>query len=55
MVIVPQWAFGLGGRFMVLPWTICGRRQTETALVIALWPVPPQHPRPTGARRRSPR
>jgi sporulation protein YlmC with PRC-barrel domain len=36
--------FGLGGRFMVLPWTMLRPAADGTALVIALWPVPSQHP-----------
>ena len=45
MVIVAAGGrFGLGGRFMVLPWTMLRPAAGGTALVIALWPVPPQHP-----------
>jgi sporulation protein YlmC with PRC-barrel domain len=45
MVIVAAGGrFGLGRRFMVLPWTMLRPAADGTALVIALWPVPPQHP-----------
>jgi sporulation protein YlmC with PRC-barrel domain len=44
MVIVAAGGrFGLGGRFMVLPWTMLRPATDGTALVIALWPVPPKH------------
>jgi hypothetical protein len=36
--------FGLGGRFMALPWPMLRPAADGTALVIALGPVPPQHP-----------
>jgi sporulation protein YlmC with PRC-barrel domain len=36
--------FGLGGRFMALPWPMLRPAADGTTLVIALWPVPPQHP-----------
>jgi hypothetical protein len=42
MVIVAAGGrFGLGGRFIVLPWTMLRPATDGTALVIALWPVPP--------------
>jgi len=45
MVIVAAGGrFGIGGRFVVLPWTMLRPAADGTALVIALWPVPPQHP-----------
>jgi sporulation protein YlmC with PRC-barrel domain len=45
MVIVAAGGrFGLGGRFMVLPWTMVRPAADGTALVIGRWPVPPQHP-----------
>jgi sporulation protein YlmC with PRC-barrel domain len=45
MVIVAAGGrFGLGGRFMVLPWTMLRPAADGTALVITLWPLPPQHP-----------
>jgi sporulation protein YlmC with PRC-barrel domain len=45
MVIVAAGGrFGLGGRFMVLPWTMVRPAADGTALVIARWSVPPQHP-----------
>jgi sporulation protein YlmC with PRC-barrel domain len=36
--------FGLGGRFMALPWPMLRPAADGTALVIALWPVPHQYP-----------
>jgi len=45
MVIVAAGGrFGLGGRFMVLPWTMLRPAADGTALVITLWPEPPQNP-----------
>jgi hypothetical protein len=35
--------FGLGGRFMALPWPLLRPAADGTALVIALGPAPPQH------------
>jgi hypothetical protein len=38
--------FGLGGRFMALPWPMLRPAADGTALVIALGSVPPEHPPP---------
>jgi hypothetical protein len=47
MVIVAAGGrFGLGGRFMALPWPMLRLAADGTALVIALGPAPPQHPPP---------
>jgi PRC-barrel domain len=47
MVIVAAGGrFGLGGRFMALPWPMLRPAPDGTALVIALWPAPPEHPPP---------
>jgi sporulation protein YlmC with PRC-barrel domain len=47
MVIVAAGGrFGLGGRFMALPWPMLRPAADGTALVIARWPAPPEHPPP---------
>jgi sporulation protein YlmC with PRC-barrel domain len=47
MVIVAAGGrLGLGGRFMALPWPMLRPAADGTALVITLWPAPPQHPLP---------
>ena len=47
MVIVAAGGrFGLGGRFMALPWPMLRPAADGTALVIARWPAPPPHPPP---------
>jgi PRC-barrel domain len=47
MVIVAAGGrFGLGGRFMALPWPMLRPAADGTALMIARWPAPPEHPPP---------